>query len=115
MGREFIGDCWTSAQDPELESYERELVIKFIKQECGKAPRSVDVQVGYEDSECGSTPVIVVIWDDYATAYPEDYIQKCIEAFERFELPEEIRQQRRDRASLFREIQIDMEKLFEPD
>jgi hypothetical protein len=42
--------------------------------------------------ESGSIPVIVVIWEDCETGYPEDYIQKCIEAFERFEFPEEIYQ-----------------------
>ena len=46
----------------------------------------------YEDSEYGSIPAIVVIWDDSETGYPEDYIQKCVEAFERFDLPEEIHQ-----------------------
>ncbi len=115
MGREFIGECSTSGEDPELESYERESAVKFIKQECGTPPRSVDVQVGYEDSEYGSIPAIVVIWDDYETGYPEDYIQKCIEAFERFDLPEEIRQEGRERARLLREIQNDMENWFDPD
>jgi hypothetical protein len=113
MGREFIGECSTSGEDSELNNYENELAVKFIKLECGKAPRSVDVQIGYEDSEYGSIPVIVVIWDDYETGYPEDYIQKCIEAFERFELPEEIHQSWRERMGLLREIYTDMESWFD--
>jgi hypothetical protein len=112
MGHEFVGECFA---DPETVSQEMELAIKYIKHMCGETPPGVDVQITYEDHELGSYPVISVVWDDYVTGYPEDYIQKCIEAFERFDLPEEIHQQQRDRASLFREIQTDMEKLFEPD
>ncbi|MGA7060758.1 MAG: hypothetical protein WBY66_01140 [Candidatus Acidiferrales bacterium] len=114
MGREFIGECPIYGEDPELESYESELAVRFIKRESGKPPRSVDVQLGYEDSEYGGIPAIVVIWDDYETGYPQDYIQKCIDAFERFELPEEIHQQGRERADLLREIHADMENWFEP-
>jgi hypothetical protein len=80
MGRELIGECSRYGEDPELESMDRELAVKFIKQESGKPPRGVDAQIGYEDSEYGSIPAIVVVWDDYETGYPEDYIQKCIEA-----------------------------------
>jgi hypothetical protein len=36
---------------------------------------------------------------------PEDYIQKCVEAFERFDLPEEIQEQNRDRRELFSDLQ----------
>jgi hypothetical protein len=115
MGHEVIGECMTSGEDPSCDEYEMELAIKFIKQTCGAPPLGVDVQITSEPHELGSYPMISVVWDDYTTGYPEDYIQKCIEAFERFDLPEEIHQQRRDRASLFREIQTDMEKLFEPD
>ncbi|HXA77861.1 MAG TPA: hypothetical protein VNV41_12095 [Candidatus Acidoferrales bacterium] len=53
MRREFIGECSSRGENPEAESHERELAIKFIKQDCGKPPRGVDVQVGYEDSEYG--------------------------------------------------------------
>jgi hypothetical protein len=91
------------------------LAVKFVKLECEKPPRGVDVQIGYEDSEYGSIPAIVVIWDDYEAGYPEDYIQKCVEAFERFELPEEIHQQWRERASLLRDLHALTEKLFDPD
>jgi hypothetical protein len=35
----------------------------------------------------------VVVWDDSITDYPDEYIGKCMEAFERFDLPEEIPQQ----------------------
>lgn len=109
MGREVIGEPLISAEEPELRSQELELAIKFIKKECGKPPRSVDVQVGYEDSEYGSYPVIVVVWDGYETGYPEDYIQKCVEAFEKFELPEEVYEQRRERAQFLRDLSSDME------
>jgi len=115
MGREVIGECLASGETPELNNYENELAVKFIKLECGKLPRGVDVQIGYDDSEYGSIPVIVVIWDDYETGYPEDYIQKCIEAFERFEIPEEIYQNRRERAALLRELHTLTEKLSDPD
>jgi hypothetical protein len=115
MGREVVGECSTFGEKPELNSYEMELEIKFIKQECGEPPLGVDVQIGYEDSEYGSIPLIVVIWDEYETGYPENYIQKCIEAFERFDLPQEIHQSWRERMGLLREIYTDMEKLFDPD
>jgi len=115
MGREFIGECSASGESPELDSYQMELAIKFVKRECGEPPRGVDVQIGYEDSDHGSIPAIVVIWDDYETGYPEDYIQKCIEAFERFDLPEEIHQKGRERARLLRDIYAALEKWFEPD
>jgi len=105
MGREFIGECSPPGDAPELDDYEMELAIKFIKQECGKPPRGVDVQISYEDSEYGGIPAIVVIWDDYETGYPGDYIQKCIEAFERFDLPEEIQEQNRERRELLSDLQ----------
>jgi hypothetical protein len=75
----------------------------------------VDVQIGYEDSEYGGISAIVVIWDDYETGCPEDCIQKCIEAFERFELLEGIHRQGRERAALLRELNSFTEKLPDPD
>lgn len=80
-----------------------------------ESPRGVDVQISREDHELGSYPVIAVVWDSYEAGYPDDYIQKCIEAFERFELPEEICQKGCERASLLREMYADMEKWFDPD
>jgi len=97
MGREFIGDCFT---DSELGTYEMELAIKYIKQECGPPPRGVNVEITWEGYELANDketqyPVISVVWDDYETGYPQDYIEKCIEAFERFDLPDEIQEQNR--------------------
>jgi hypothetical protein len=63
----------------------------------------------------GSIPAIVVIWDDYETGYPEDYIQKCIEALERYDLPEEIHQEWCERARLLRDIHDGTQKLLDPD
>jgi hypothetical protein len=57
--------------------------------------------------------VISVVWDDYTSEYPEDYIAKCITAFEKFNIPEEIYQKRRDRTSLLRELQDGLQDLFE--
>ena len=99
MGREFIGECPVSDKGPEFETYEGELAIKYIKQECGQPPEGVDVQITSEGSEVGnegeevSYPVISVVWDDGITEYPDEYIGACIDAFERFDLPEEIHQQ----------------------
>lgn len=115
MGREFIGECSTLAEGSQFDHYEDELVIKFIKQESGEPPRGAEVQVTREDHELGSYPVISVVWDDGETGYPEDYIQKCVEAFERFELPEEIREEGRESSDFLREINADMEKWFETD
>lgn len=115
MGREFIGECLASGEDPEFDNYEMELAIKFIKRACGKPPRGVDVQISWEDHELGSYPVISVIWDDFVTGYPGEYIGKCIEAFERFDLPDEIHQRGRERARLLREIYAQMENWFDPD
>jgi len=108
MGREFIGES-SGGQDPEADNLEMELAIKYIKQECGEPPRGVDVEVTREDHELGSYPVISVVWDDFETEYPSDYIGKCIEAFERFDTPAEIHERYRE---LF-EIQREIQKLFE--
>jgi hypothetical protein len=98
MGREFIGECgW--GKDPSSDNIEMELAIKYMKQSCGTPPRGVDVQITSEGYEVGnegdevSYPLISVVWDDGICEYPDEYIGKCIEAFERFELPEEVHQQ----------------------
>jgi hypothetical protein len=107
MGREFIGECPVSDKGPEFETYEGELAIKYIKQFCGTPPRGVDVEITWEGSEVGdgseqvSYPVISVVWDDYVTEYPDEYIGKCIEAFEKFDLPDEIYQEGQKRIHLF--------------
>lgn len=44
------------------------------------------------DYELGSYPETSVVWHDFVTGYPSEYIGKCIEAFERFEFPDEIHQ-----------------------
>jgi hypothetical protein len=85
MGREFIGECPYSGEDPQVDNYETELTIKYIKKECGPPPRGVNVEVTLEDHELGSYPVISVVWDDSIVGYPDEYIGKCMEAFERFE------------------------------
>ena len=90
MGSEFIGECPGLGDDPESDHLETELAIKYIKQACGEPPSGVDVEVTMQDHELGSYPVISVVWDDSVTGYPDEYIGKCIEAFERFDLPEEI-------------------------
>jgi hypothetical protein len=113
MGREFIGECSALTGGSRSDNYENELVIKFIKQECGEPPRGVVVQMTWEHHELGSYPVISVIWDDSVTRCPDEYIGKSIEAFERFALPEEIRRTGRERMSLIRELYADMEKWFE--
>ncbi len=98
MGREFVGECgW--GNDPESDDLETELAIKYIKEACGPPPCGVEVEITSEGGEVGngggevSYPVISVVWDGFVTEYPDEYIGKCIEAFERFELPEEIHQQ----------------------
>jgi hypothetical protein len=114
MGREFIGECTPSGETPELDDHEMQLAIKFIKQACGKPPRGVDVQITLEDHELGSYPVISVVWDDYITDYPGEYIGKCIEAFDRFDLPEEIHEQYRVLFDLI-DLQEKIQKLLDPD
>jgi hypothetical protein len=115
MGREVIGECLTSIDDPSLEEFEREAAIRFIRHEAGISPLSAVVQIGYEDSDYGSYPVIVVVWDDYEIGYPERYIEKCIDAFDRFEVPEEILERRREQASDFRELNELPNSLFDRD
>src|SRR5690348_11852725 len=115
MGREFIGECPVSDNGPEFETYEGELASKYMKQSCGPAPHGVDVEITSERSEVGndgdevSYPVISVVWHDGITEYPDDYIAKCIEAFERFELPEEIHQQ----YQLLFQLQDQMQELLD--
>lgn len=109
MGREFIGEV-SACEDDHLEM---ELAIKYIKQSCGPPPCGADVEITFEGYEVGndgaeaSYPVISVVWDDGITEYPGEYIGKCIEAFERFELPEEIHQQ----YQLFFQLQDQMQEL----
>ena len=96
MGHEFIGECPGWGDDPESDDLETELAIKYIKQSCGPLPSGVEVQVTFEGYEVGnaedeiSYPVISVVWDESITEYPDEYIAKCIEAFERFDFPEKI-------------------------
>lgn len=121
MGREFIGECLPSGKGGELEDYETKLAIKYLKQACGKPPRGVDVQITWEGHEVGggedevSYPVISVVWDDFMTEYPDEYIGKCMEAFERFDLPEEIYQRGRERSLLLRDMYADMQRWFDPE
>jgi hypothetical protein len=111
MGHEFIGECPVSDKGPEFEIYEGELAIKYIKQSCGPPPLGVNVEITSEGSEVGndgdevSYPVISVVWDEGVTEYPDEYIGKCIEAFERFDLPEELYEQGRLRMELFTQAQ----------
>ena|ERR1700730_17742559 len=117
MGREFIGECPESGEGSEFDTYEAELAIKYIKQECGKPPHGVDVQVTFEGHEVGnegdevSYPVISVVWEDSITECPDEYVGKCIEAFERFDLPEEIH----ERYRILFDLQARIQKLLDPD
>jgi hypothetical protein len=113
MGREFIGECPCSGEDPQMDDCETELTIKYIKQECGPLPRGVNVEVTLEGHELGSYPVISVVWEDSIVDYPDEYIGKCMEAFERFDLPEEIRQQYELLFEVQREIEKASERIFE--
>lgn len=110
IGREFIGDYPEPGEESEFDDFEAELVIKYIKNKC-QPPRGVDVQVTWEDHELGSYPVISVVWDDYITDYPGEYIGKCIEAFDHFDLPEEIYERNR---VLF-DLQDRIQRLFDQD
>ena len=120
MGPEFIGECGWNI-DPGGDNLEMELAIKYIKQSCGPPPPSVDVQVTSEGYEVGnegdevSYPVISVVLDDGITEYPDEYIGKCIEAFEKFDLPDEIYQEGREPLRLFLEANETLPKLFDPD
>jgi len=84
-----------------------EAPIKYIKETCGKPPSEVDVEIISQYHALGSYPVVTVVWDDYETSYPDEYIAKCMEAYERFTLPEEIH----ERGRLLAEIHRLMEKV----
>jgi hypothetical protein len=86
-----------------------EAPIKYIKERCGEPPAGVDVEIMYQDHELGSYPVIAVVWDDYETSYPDEYIAKCIEAYEKFTLPEEVH----ERYRLLSEAQEEIHGLIE--
>jgi hypothetical protein len=49
MRREFIGECSSSDEAPELDEHETELTVKFIGQACGEPPGAVDVQITWKD------------------------------------------------------------------
>lgn len=105
------GSFASDPRDSEVDDHEAELTIKFIKLESGQPPRGVDVQVTLEDHELGSYPVISVIWDDSIRDYPDEYIGKCTEAFDRFNLSEEIHEWYRR----FFDLQDSMQKLVDSD
>jgi hypothetical protein len=113
MGHEYIGECST---DREFGDYETELTIKYLKHRCGAPPRGVDIEITWEGYEIGGGdetqyPVISVVWDDFAIPRPDEYIDKCYEACERFDLPEEIH----DRYQKLFELQEKIPKLLDPD
>ena len=114
MGRELIEDC---SDDPEFSAYETDLMIKYLKQACDPPPQGVNIQVTWEGCEIGNEggetqyPVISVVWDDFAVPRPDDYIDKCATAFERFDLPQEICDATQALIDLHEKIQ----KLFDPD
>ena len=43
--------------------------------------------------------------DDSITEYPDEYIGKCIEAFERFDLPEEIHERWQEFSEILEQIE----------
>jgi hypothetical protein len=109
MGREFIGECPGRGDDPQSDELETELAIKYLKQACGPPPRGVDVQVTWEGYEIGqgdevSYPVISVVWDDSIREYPGEYIEKCSEAFEHFDLPAEIHELRKHFLDIYKRV-----------
>jgi hypothetical protein len=109
MGYEIIGQCHSSEEDSGLKSYEIEAPVKYIKESCANPPFGVDVEIMYQDHELGSYPVIAVVWDDYETSYPDEYISKCMEAYEKFTLPKEVH----ERYRLLSEVQKETHSLIE--
>jgi hypothetical protein len=120
MGRESIGECGFG-EDSASTELEMELAIKYIKKACGPPPRGVDVEITSEGSEVGnegeevSYPIISIVWDDYVVEYPDVYIGKCIEAFEKFDLPDEIYQEGQRNLRLFCGANDEPPKSFNPD
>lgn len=118
MGRELIGEC-PIGDSPESEELEAELIIKYLKKSCGPPPPSVNVEITSEGSEVGDGrdqvryPVISVVWDDGIIEYPDEYIEKCSEAFDRFELSEEDYAQSRALSDLHRDIQELLDRISE--
>lgn len=113
MGQEFIGDC---SDAPEFSEYETELIISYLKQACGPPPQGVDIQVTWEGCEVGDGeetqyPVICVVWDDFSVPRPDDYIEKCGAAFERFDLPQEIH----DRLQALIDLEEKTQNVFDRD
>jgi hypothetical protein len=104
MGREIIGECSPSGEDPQFDRLEEELTIEYIKRQCGEPPKGVSIRRTWQDHDLGSYPVISVVWDDYTAEYPDEYIGKCIDAFERFEFPEEIYEKWRRLGDLQKDI-----------
>ena len=60
-----------------------------------------------------SYPVISVVWDESIAEYPEEYIAKCIEAFERFDFPEEIYERYKSLFDLQDKVQQLLEEISE--
>jgi hypothetical protein len=87
MSRVFIGTYGGSQEQSEA-VWETELAISYIRWVCGKPPAGAELEVGWGETDCGEYPVIELVWedpiedDDY---YPEEYIDKCIEALESFD------------------------------
>jgi len=115
MGREIVGDCST---DHEFGEYETDLIIKYLKQKCGPPPDGANIEVTWEGCELASDeetqyPVISVVWDDGIIDYPNEYIGKCTEAFEHFDLPEEISEQGQKHQAILEGIEAIYESLAE--
>jgi hypothetical protein len=68
---------------------------------------------GLASGEETQYPVISVVWDDGAIDYPNEYIGKCMEAFERFDLPEEIYEQGQMHQAILEGIEAIYESLAE--
>jgi hypothetical protein len=86
MSREFIGSYGGSQERSEA-VWETELAISYIKRVCGEPPPGMGLEVGWGETDYGQYPVIELIWEDPIEDedYPDEYIEKCIEALESFD------------------------------
>lgn len=110
MGREIIGECSANDEnDRSADVREAELAIEYIKGRCGEPPQGAELILSWEEHDLGSYPVIALIWDDCTVGYPDEYIGKCIDGLEAFEMPAE----EYERGKEFHEILCEIQELTE--
>ena len=80
MPVEIIGEAGTPGASRELIDAECQLAIKHLKKVCGEPPMEMELEVQWQEHDCGGYPTIVLTREDAMRGAPWEYIEKCEEA-----------------------------------